>query len=246
MMIEKKRFMGDKSLRSYVIPMGTKEIGDWAFAGCRELAWIKIPASVTSVGRDAFAGCDKLMHASWYQERLEEEDELSGLMAVALRFFKADERLITERRTGWQAWMALWDELCKTYLESSDAEGFRPFLAGGEEDYADEEEKLKEHCRATRLRKAFAVYVRLTADGNPERKAYYQKKLRENDVALDLLINHPENPAKAVGIFGEAGLLTQENCQKLLKRLPEECVELKALILQRAAQAGMGFSMDYI
>ena len=246
MMIEKKRFMGDKSLRSYVIPMGTKEIGDWAFAGCRELAWIKIPASVTRIGRDAFAGCDKLMHASWYQERPEEEDELSGLMAVALRFFKADERLITGRRLGRQAWMALWDEACEAYLESSDAEGFHPFLAGGEEDYADEEEKLKEHCRATRLRKALTVYVRLTADGNPERKAYYQKKLRENDMALVLLINHPENPAKAVNVFGEAGLLTQENCRELLRRVPEECVELKALLLQRAAQGGTGFSMDYI
>jgi hypothetical protein len=246
MMIEKKRFMGDKSLRSYVIPMGTKEIGDWAFAGCRELAWIKIPASVTHVGRDAFAGCDKLMHASWYQERPEEEDELSGLMAVALRFFKADERLITGRRLDRQAWLTLWDEACEAFLRSSDAEGFRPFLAGGEEDYADEEEKLKEHCRATRLRKALAVYVRLTADGNPERKPYYQKMLRENDVALELLINHPENPAKAVNVFGEAGFLTQENCRELLRRVPEECVELKALLLQRAAQGGAGFSLDYI
>jgi len=246
MMIEKKRFMGDKSLRSFVIPIGTKEIGDWAFANCRELAWIKIPASVTYVGRDAFAGCDKLRNAFLYQESTEEEDDLSGLMAIALRFFKTDARLITERSLGEQKWLTLWDEACVAFLESSDVEGFRPFLAGGEEDYADEEEKLKEHCRATRLRKAFAVYVRLTVDGNTERKTYYQKKLRENDMAIELLMDNPKNPQEAVNVFGEAGLLTPTNCIDLLERLPEECVELKALLLQRMAQGGTGFAMEYI
>ncbi|MBQ9489094.1 MAG: leucine-rich repeat protein, partial [Lachnospiraceae bacterium] len=48
--IKKKQFMGEKSLRSYVIPMGTEEIGDWAFAGCRELVSVAIPVTVVRLG----------------------------------------------------------------------------------------------------------------------------------------------------------------------------------------------------
>ena len=41
----------------FSIPSSVTSIGEWAFAGCRELTSIEIPSSVTSIGDAAFFGC---------------------------------------------------------------------------------------------------------------------------------------------------------------------------------------------
>lgn len=38
-----------------IIPKGTQEIEDRAFAGCKELTFVTIPDSVTEIGKWAFA-----------------------------------------------------------------------------------------------------------------------------------------------------------------------------------------------
>lgn len=239
--------MGDKSLRSYVIPKGTREIGEWAFAGCKALYHVAIPCSVEHIGRDAFANCDQLKSASFYQESAEEEDALAGLMALALRYFKADDRLITARKNGQAAWLKLWDEACTMFLDSSDEEGFRPFLAGGEEDYEDEAQKREEYARAMRLRKARAIYERLLILEDGESTSLFQKRFRENDMALELLLTGElGNQSQALRVYEDAGLLTRENCLMMLSRLPEESVELKALLLQRVATETPQFSLEFI
>lgn len=40
-------------------------IGDYAFAGCKEIDTVIIPETVTSVGTNAFAGCEKLATVIW-------------------------------------------------------------------------------------------------------------------------------------------------------------------------------------
>ncbi len=245
-MIKRKQFMGDKTLRSYVIPKGTTEIGEWAFSGCKALSRVAIPSTVEHIGRDAFANCDQLKTVSLYQESEEEEDDLAGLMAIALRYFKTDDRLITERRGGREHWLKLWDEACETFLDSPDEEGFRPFLAGGEEDYEDEAKKREEHCKMARLRKARAVYERLVTMEEGERLAHFQRRFRENDMAFKLLMSELECPRQAFRVYESAGLLTRENCLRVLNVLPEECVELKALLLQRVAAETQDFSLELI
>lgn len=233
MVIKKKQFMGDKSLRSYVVPEGTKEIGEWAFASCRELARVAIPASVEKIGREAFANCDKLRAVSWYRESAGEVDELESLMAIALRFFGGDAgELAARRKDGSKAWLAVWDKACKDFLESSDEEGFRPFLAGGEEDYDDETTRREDFCRNIRRRKALAILTRLLNSGEGE-TTYFLERFRENDMALDVLLDEMPEPAKALEVYEKAGLLTRENRKWLLDRLPEGSVEMKALLLQK-------------
>ncbi len=245
-MIKRKQFMGDKTLKSYVIPKGTTEIGEWAFSGCKALSRVAIPSTVEHIGRDAFANCDQLKVASIYHETEEEEDDLAGLMAIALRYFKTDDRLITERRGGREHWLKLWDEACETFLDSPDEEGFRPFLAGGEEDYEDEAKKREEHCKMARLRKARAVYERLVTMEEGERLAHFQRRFRENDMAFKLLTSELECPRQAFRVYESAGLLTRENCLRVQSGLPEECVELKALLLQRVAAETQEFSLELI
>lgn len=49
---------------SYVIPEGTRIIGDYAFGNCKTLTDIDIPESVVSIGNGAFASCESLSSVS--------------------------------------------------------------------------------------------------------------------------------------------------------------------------------------
>lgn len=46
---------------NYVIPEGTKKIGNRAFWGCQNLTDVVLPVSITSIGDEAFANCTRLM-----------------------------------------------------------------------------------------------------------------------------------------------------------------------------------------
>ena len=49
---------------SYVIPEGTRIIGDYAFGNCKTLTDIDIPESVISIGNGAFTSCESLSSAA--------------------------------------------------------------------------------------------------------------------------------------------------------------------------------------
>ena len=237
MVIEKKQFFGNRSLTHYVIPKGVKEIGDWAFACCRELVWVAFPESVEKIGREAFASCDKLKAVYYYRDSIErKETELADLLAVSLRFFDENSRLIVLRKEGRDVWLPAWDEACKTYIEKPDDLGYRPFWAGGEEDYEDENKAYMEYCRMTRYRKALVILKRLLVEGDDDR-AYFLRKFRENDMALECLCGQIDRPFKVLKIYEESGSLTRENCLAVLDKLPRESVELRALLLLRTENA---------
>ncbi len=48
------------SLKQFIVPDGTTELGDNAFRGCEYLEHIEIPNSVVSIGSGAFSGCSSL------------------------------------------------------------------------------------------------------------------------------------------------------------------------------------------
>lgn len=251
--IEKKQFMGDKTLMHFVIPEGTTRIGDWAFAGCTELAWLALPSCVEQIGREAFKNCANLKAVYCYDARepktggmpaecrkdLELTDDSAELLAIALRFFKESAGLIPAMRGEIKEWFSLWDEMCIRFLEQSDEDGFRPFLAGGEEDYDDEMDKRETYCREKRLLKARVILIRLLNCPEKDKKAYYQEKLRENDMSPALLHEPWEQPGKVLALYEEAGLLNKERCRELLNCLPEEFVEMRAMLLKRTGSMKM-------
>jgi hypothetical protein len=245
--IPKKQFMGDNSLRQYVVPQGVTEIGDWAFAGCKNLVWVAIPESMERIGREAFASCAKLEAVYCYRETVEQkEEQVAELMALALRFFPETTEMIFPQKAGRHQWLCDWDKACRRFLDRPDEEGFRPFLAGGEEDYEDEEEKREEYCRAKRLIKANVILKRLLLEEEvegcclpEEENLYFKRKLQENDMALEVFRECVNKPALVVKIYEEAGILTQETYRKVLETLPKERVELRAILLQRTVGVGM-------
>ena len=264
--IEKKQFYGNKELVSYVVPETVTEIGDWAFARCRRLKWIAVPKGLERIEREAFAGCESLVVAHFYEGNWEETWEGSGkeseqeaglkvrtlskkqqlegeLMALALRYFPEAQSIVNAMRdktlaAGAAGWLRGWDEACGRFLQRLDEEGFVPFLAGGEEDYADDGESLAAYCREARLTKAKVVYRRLLADlvgaewgfGLTEEVwVFYQAALRDNDGNFAVLMGLDGYFREAVELYEAAGLLTQEKIRGLLQQLPEDMVELRAL-----------------
>jgi len=254
-MISRKQFFGQKGLVSYVVPEEVTEIGDWAFARCRDLRWIAIPKGLKRIGKEAFAECDSLLAVFFYEGKWKEhgaetsglkERMEAGLMAGAFRFFPDVQRLVSvagEMKTD-EPRLAVWDELCMQFLKRLDEAGFVPFLAGGEEDYADDGERLLRYCEEVRTVKAKLVYQRLLADRlcakeglglDCDLKGFYQAFLRGNDRAFTVLVNLTEHFKEAVELYEEAGLLGQEDIGSLIARIPQDKVELRALLVQRQA-----------
>ena len=232
--IRKKQYCGDKSLRSFVVPEGTTEIGDWAFSRCGELRKIDVPVSVVYIGKEAFTGCDKLKEATLYGGAKPFADGLKGTLAIALRFFPDAEQMLQAGKEGEDKYLAVWDLACHRFLERPDEEGYRPFLAGGEEDYEEEEAGRDKFCRVRRHIKVKIILERLLAskrDGE-----YYLAKLHNYDEALEVLAASDLWPGALVEIYEEAKLLTLESCRRVLGMMPEENVELRAILLQKMAK----------
>ena len=53
-------FIGNKTVKSIVIPSSVTFIGGWAFAYCENLESVTIPEGVKQIGENAFSGCSKL------------------------------------------------------------------------------------------------------------------------------------------------------------------------------------------
>lgn len=256
MIIRKKQFWGDKTLRTYDVPEGVTEIGEWAFAGCTELSRVSLPLSVERIGREAFTGCEKLKEVRLREatsnanmENANQEKDIqktangektcAEMMAFAIRFFPEATELIAARRAGQAAWLEAWDQACLKFMNRPDEEGFRPFLAGGEEDYGDDEEEREDYCRRRRLIKARILVLRLMAVQasalhlTMERQILFHEFLHENKMALEILKDPVPQPRRLVKVYEEAGLLTKERLQIIVPELSAENVELRALLLQK-------------
>ena len=264
MEIKKKQFLGDRSLRTYTAPDEIREIGDWAFSGCRELKSISLPCCVERIGRDAFQGCDQLEEAYLRggmrsdgsvgmangEPRADMTREQAGLMALALRYFPEAALLIGVWGKGVFAWLQAWDEACIKYLDSPETTGFQPFWAGGEEDYEEDERKLEEHCRARRLIKAEMIVKRLVvmeegtgrSDEGVEKRTIYEAFFRENDMALEYLKRVKDRLDMTVRIYEKTGVFTNNAIPGFLEELPEEAVELRAVLLKRVSGDGNRFA----
>lgn len=63
--IHSHAFMGNKNLRSVIIPEGLTTIGFSAFAGCYNLVYIRLPQSLITIESSAFQNCKKLKRISF-------------------------------------------------------------------------------------------------------------------------------------------------------------------------------------
>ena len=240
-MIRKKEYFNDQTLERIIVPEKTREIGDWAFARCRNLKSAALPAGLERIGREAFAGCEQLKDIYIYDKRqpddlLRHQNVHSVLAAIAFRYFDSNQAVwdaLKAEHTGDAGadFQGIWDGLCEIFLNKPDTDGFRPFLAGGEEDYPDEKKALAQHCEQVHFRKAEAIWFRLLL-GPQFRREFYLKALCGNDADLVYFRTIRENCRTAAEIYREAGLLTEEKIPELLKDIPEGQVELRTALIE--------------
>ncbi len=58
--IETGQYCEREDITAVVLPQSVKHIGDYAFAGCKNLTYIDIQEGVTEIGERAFAGCSSM------------------------------------------------------------------------------------------------------------------------------------------------------------------------------------------
>ena len=152
---------------------------------------------------------------------------------------------------GTTAWMKQLDIRILSFLQSDNAEGFAPFLAGGEEDYADVQETREAYCTGRRMRKLVFISERLLLrEQFPVQDIsmsafiqYLENCCMDTDVLLGALAFAKERRLFFLELYGELGVLTKEICRHILERSMEHKDEQDAelytwLLNYRNKQAG--------
>ena len=243
--IGKKLHFAERELRSDIIPPGTTELGDWAYAQCSALEWIALPVSVHMLGKDVFRGCSALKYAYYYDhddfslENVSEESHgIAALNALALRYFREPLSVLLPSELPSEGELLSWDLCCFEYLGQPDDLGFAPFMAGGEEDYEENEEQLESFRNRRQRLKALIIYTRLLAEQagslpfDKDNKEKYNRLFRSCPEAfplLDRIDSHYEESAK---IYAEAGLLTPETLQDVLSTLNPSNVKMRSALIR--------------
>ena len=224
--ISKKEYFGQMDLYEIEIPDGVTEIGDWAFADCSNLQMLLFPMSVQRIGRQIVEGCDKLQMI--VVRGLKCGEEMKYLLTHVFREldFPISESI---SEVGTTVWMEQMDVRILSFLQSDDAEGFTPFLAGGEEDYADVQETREAYCIRRRMRKLVFVSERLLLrELFPVQEVsmfafmqYLESCCMNTDVLLGALAFVKKRRLTFLELYGALGVLTKEICRHILERSME-------------------------
>lgn len=247
--ILKKEYMNRRDLAQITIPPHITTIESWAFAYCENLKSIAIPDTVVSIGQDIFQGCKQLKNIAVYQgnplpgspasvsssDAISYCTALSPLTAIAFLIFTRTE-LCIPTNVGSTAWVALWDDTLLSYLRQPDTEGFDPFQAGGEEDYEDPDNHPEYYCHKRRMQKIRCIFERLlTVQLYPVAEHIYSfllSYLAQCKEIIDVLIAESDRQYIYFNLCQKLHLLDAFNIPALISTLPEEMVELKALLMR--------------
>ena len=247
--IQKKQYINRTDLTEFIVPYGIEEIEEYAFAQCGSLLRIAIPDTAERIAANAFFECDSLdkvyvYHSEGgvniYSINDEKTEALATLTAIAFREL-SEASLFDVRAFGNEEWIKIWDNAFMAYLLYPDDAGFMPFLAGGEEDYEEEQASRDSFAVKTRTKKAACLIDRLLAEEffslDDKLKMRYLNKLKSlcetgSKEALSALASRKDNLEKTVELFASNHLLTDATISELISALPSEAVELKGLLMR--------------
>jgi len=231
--IEKKAFLSRKQLRSVVLPVTVKQLGDWAFAHCDRLEEITFPHRDVILGKAVFLSCHNL-------QRLNIEgqgEDLAALLAAAV--VQADAPYLLDlQEAGSQEWLAKWDARMLAILEGDDMEGYSKQILCGEEDYGSTDveafvrEKRKQKVRLLFIRLLHPIGLEEAVQRRLETYLRDHTKGAGSDEAWQILrLEHAEE-ASYHHLFADLGCITEENFADLLAEVGEDCPQLRAFLLR--------------
>ena len=243
--IPAKLHLGDQKLPYDIIPQGVKALGDWAYAHCSTLAWIALPSSLEQLGRDVFLGCDNLQQVYLFGESAfsgpfspEHPSYLPAcLNAMTIRFFSDPLPLLFAAQIPAPESLRMWDDACLSFCMRPSDQDFRPFLAGGEEDYTEGEDQYDAHLRKQNHIRARMLYLRLLSEKvssfllTDDQKERFFSLFRTNPEALSLLSRIDSHYYETAELYREAGLLSPETLPAVIESLPPSRIEMKSALL---------------
>lgn len=270
--IRKKQYMNKDELVEVVIPENIRGIENWAFAYCVNLKKVHIPKSVAFIGKDIFVGCDNLESVHVYENIEQSEDIVSfddktdemlcKLTAYNMKYFDYSGNNVFDNY-GTSLYLEKLDANMSAFIKESDDVGFKPFLAGGEEDYADIEKEKNEYIYKRQILKCKMILDRLIYESvNKSKninkkinervtgkideifpqidfKIYLEKMTKSNLISkyplLDCLLMYDDFLNDAFNVCKKANVFDGCNLSQLIDYLPDECVELKALFMKEAS-----------
>lgn len=158
------------------VPESVEEIGDWAFASCKELRRVSLPRRDIRLGRGVFKGCERLecielRNACMSEEtgkagkeNKEEQADGTGYLLAAADRLLHNPYLFDIGAAGTAEWHRKWDASLQELMHMPEDEGFSKMLLCGEEDYGSRENNIDHYCAGQRKRKARAALLRLRHD----------------------------------------------------------------------------------
>lgn len=230
--IGKKAVLGSKGLCELVLPDTLEEVGDWAFAHCTRLFRVELPRKNIRLGKGVFKDCRLLTEIALQGEN-KETARLLGAVPVKLKA----EYLLNPKEAGGEVWLSMYDARLMTLLQREDREGYSKQVLCGEEDLM---ANLEEYMAETRREKAALCYLRLINDTGLTREMQerLQNFLRENtkgcayEASWEELRREHGGDREYYRIFTEAGCVTEENFEGLLRDMGEENPEMKAYLMR--------------
>lgn len=257
--------MSRRDFSEVMIPAQIVEIGAWAFAYCEHLKKIYIPTSVKTFGQDVFQGCTALQDIIVYEAASTDTfanhtamtaffpngpwETLSRLTAISFTHFHQPAlRCLSD--VGTAEWLSMWNHTLLDYLNQPDAEGFDPFLAGGEEDYEDKNSNLDYFCHIRRIQKVTCSIERLLVEqdyplspairtqltGYLKKHSFWSLNSNTPSETIDVLLAEDNRISSLFKLYEALNLLEHIHIPDLISTLSPEQVELKALLMKHSRQ----------
>jgi len=181
-MIRKKEHFGDRTLQKVIVPPYAEAIEDWAYASCTNLREVWLPCGCR-VSEKAFLGSDI---RKVYLYRDEEQAVNGSPVLLALSFCLWPKEIssaldVAEKDELFLIWVK---ERLDLFLQEPDDKGFRPFLAGGEEDYKEENEELEQYKNRSKRNKLQMILEWIAA------ASYKDESIAEQDINYNNYINY--------------------------------------------------------
>ncbi|MCR4716546.1 MAG: leucine-rich repeat domain-containing protein [Lachnospiraceae bacterium] len=239
--IKKKEHLGDRKLTSETVGKDVQIIEDWAYAHCKGLREIYLPKGIKEISSKAFEGCDSLVNVYIYGDNKEEIlNDSPHLLAVAIASWPEDTCDMIVNAADSLAFYRRLDERLIKYLAEADEVGFDPFLAGGEEDYEDEENDIDYYIFSKQVNKCVLIYERLLAENagffidEVSKKCYldYLAKFKLS-AAFSALLKDDIFASRYKSLFFSLKLLNDEDVKELLPKAKKD-VELESMLINRS------------
>ncbi len=235
--VKRKEHFGDRSLSVAAVPADVVSVEDWAFAYCSCLREVRLPAGC-EVSDKAFDGCGELSAVYIFnRESGKAINTYPALLAEAVKLKFISLSAVCCSADPDKTLLDLTDSVLSVFLNEDDGRGFTPFLAGGEEDYGDEELELSRYCFKRKCGKIRLIFERSTVKE-------YTARIR--DICADYL--RTADPAAVISVLKEITALredcvcmymdvTETDCAGLCA-LAGEDAELRSLIIRYGRDRG--------